>query len=113
MTPWRIAKQRQRDTSVHQKTSSVGDRWRVCFLIVSFFENKKPLTEWRSLRMDHRMPYSFFSFLAISATCLPCVLAMTSSFSLGMRAPSGFAMVLAPYGEPPLISPVAMSDFSE
>ena len=44
------------------------------------------------------------SFFAISATCLPWKRAMPSSCSDGCRSPWPPAMVVAPYGEPPLIS---------
>src|SRR5690606_30647375 len=51
-----------------------------------------------------RSPAPPTSFAAISATCLPWKRAPSSSFSLGIRSPLPPAIVVAPYGEPPVIS---------
>ena len=44
------------------------------------------------------------SFLAMVATWRPWKRAIANSFSLGIRLPSDAAMVVAPYGLPPVIS---------
>lgn len=46
----------------------------------------------------------FASFAAMVATCLPWKRAASSSFPLGILSPLAPAMVVAPYGEPPVIS---------
>ena len=44
------------------------------------------------------------SLAAAVATCRPCALAIASSLAVGCRSPWGPAIVVAPYGVPPLIS---------
>lgn len=89
------------------------------YVVFSHKNSTNPQTEyyrrfdWQQVSADaetdrdrRTLVYSdqLFRRLAISATCLPWNRPISSSFSLGWREPSAAAKVLAPYGEPPVIS---------
>jgi hypothetical protein len=58
----------------------------------------------RKLSRSNWRPSQPLSFIAVSAILRPWCRAPLSSFSLGLRDPSAPAIVVAPYGDPPVIS---------